>query len=560
MSCHPMPSCNCESPGGPKQVFKPLTSRVPLKCDQTGCELRLSRFKWFDHLVHVGFNISFSLCQMDPPSMRCIRLSPVCFFCVVFGAALYYHYNYYYIQPNVSLKIHPVLLRSDLNRTPWNAKVPVSVTPKAQQVLMKTGDHVLNDDVSEPSKNISTTATCEPHLNVAFLKVHKCGSTTVEHMLFNFGDRHNLIVALPSKTDCDIIGHFGIIRDEDYEPPPGGKRWNIFTHHAMYNKTRFHQLMAPNTRYITILRKPIERLQSAFHYFRLRTRFPGMEEETAKGIAHVTTYLKKPSFWDPLFKPPENIIDRENVCFRNCMVRDLGLLQRDYENYTVVQELIKGIDNDFTMVMIMEYLPASLVLLKRRMCWALYDILYNTARIPKQSKYKLQANITQTMEEKFKKHNYADVMLYNHFKELFLKQIEQEGADFSDEVKHFERVNDKVSRFCATNNKMKWKDRKETVIEKSKWNDAFVVDKFFCLRLHFERIHWDYILWSKYKMRPTRKQKRNRIGMYCGSAIERPKLNESIRMVKKYAMVNIKCGRAINNEQNKMKICTMGNR
>ncbi|CAH1271266.1 Hypp4612 [Branchiostoma lanceolatum] len=38
-------------------------------------------------------------------------------------------------------------------------------------------------------------------------------------------------------------------RDVDYEHPPVGKRWNVFAHHAMYNRTRFHQLMAPNSRY-----------------------------------------------------------------------------------------------------------------------------------------------------------------------------------------------------------------------------------------------------------------------------------------------------------------------
>eukprot|EP00058_Branchiostoma_floridae_P021069 XP_002606559.1 hypothetical protein BRAFLDRAFT_131978 [Branchiostoma floridae] len=327
--------------------------------------------------------------------MQCIRLSPALFFSVVVVTSVYY----YYIQ------------------------VPVRVQPETnQQEDMKTGHPIFSSDVSEPSKSERTNDTCEPHYNVAFLKVHKSGSTTVSYVLFRLGLYRDLIVALPSKTECDIIGHFGIIRDDDFERPPSGKRWNIFAHHAIYNRTRFQQLMAPNTRYVTILRQPLERLQSAFHYFKLQTRFPGMENETANGTAHVTTYLKNPSFWDPRFKPPDNEIDRENFCFRNCMARDLGLSRRDYDNSTAVREFVQGIENDFTTVMIMEYLPASLVLLKRRMCWTLYDILYNTHQ-SKKSKYTLKADITKTMEENFNKHNYADVVLYNHFKKLLYEQV-----------------------------------------------------------------------------------------------------------------------------------------
>ncbi|XP_019645851.1 PREDICTED: galactosylceramide sulfotransferase-like [Branchiostoma belcheri] len=325
--------------------------------------------------------------------------------------------------------------------------VQVNATTDAQQKLPKTGNLVSNFKVPKASDSKkapkSTKGGCQPHLNVAFLKVHKCASTTVSHVIFRFGHEHDLLVALPAKTDCDIIGHFGVIRDEDYEPPPGGRRWNLFTHHAMYNRSRFRQLMDPDTRYITILRDPLQRLQSAFQYHKFETRFPGMKKETANGTAYITTYLKKPSFWDLQFIPHENIIDRENFCFRNCMSRDLGLQKKDYDNHTAVQAFVQGIENDFTTVMIMEYLPESLVLLKRRMCWTLRDILYDSSSWVKKSTYSLQSVFTREMVENFERHNHADVVLYARFKELFLKQIKEEGVGFKEEVKHFKRVNDK---------------------------------------------------------------------------------------------------------------------
>ncbi|XP_078678284.1 galactosylceramide sulfotransferase-like [Branchiostoma floridae x Branchiostoma belcheri] len=155
-----------------------------------------------------------------------------------------------------------------------------------------------------------------------------------------------------------------------------------------------------------------------------------MKNETANGTAYITTYLKKPNFWDPRFIPHENIIDRENFCFRNCMSRDLGLLKKDYDNHTAVQAFVQGIENDFTIVMIMEYLPESLVLLKRRMCWTLRDILYESSSWVKKSTYSLQSDFTREMVENFEKHNHADVA---RFKELFLKQIKEEGVGFREE-------------------------------------------------------------------------------------------------------------------------------
>ncbi|XP_019616643.1 PREDICTED: galactosylceramide sulfotransferase-like [Branchiostoma belcheri] len=321
---------------------------------------------------------------------------------------------------------------------------------------------------------LPSTGHCQPHLNVAFLKVHKCGSSTVADLINRFGYKRKLIAALAPTRAHSILGSFGTINESDYKHPPGGKRWNIFTLHAIYNRTRFHQLMDPNTRYVTILREPLRRLQSAFQYFHLETRFPGLKRQTPRGISYVTTYLKRPKFWDMRFRPPQSKEDREHLCFRNCMARDLGLKENDYDNFNAVQDFIEGIDNDFTTVMILEYLPESLVLLKRRMCWTFHDILYWTS---KKQQYRLKANITGRMKDRFYKHNHADVMLYTHFKDSFQKQIKKEGADFLQEVQHFKRVNENVSIFCRS---IKPHTSRNMTVQKSKWSEAFSVNSFLC--------------------------------------------------------------------------------
>ncbi|CAH1244787.1 GAL3ST1 [Branchiostoma lanceolatum] len=345
--------------------------------------------------------------------------------------------------------------------------------------------------------------TCQPHLSVAFLKVHKCGSTTVSNdVMFRFAFKHNLIAALPN-SDRPIIGSLGRIRDSDYKKPPKGKRWNIFAHHAMYNRTRFRQLMAPDTRYVTILREPLQRLKSAFQYFHLEDRFPGLQKQTPRGVAYVTTYLKRPGYWDTHYQQPPTPDGREHRCLRNCLGRDLGLSEKHYDNNTAVQEFIQGIENDFTTVLILEYLPESLVLLKRRMCWTLYDILYAHGTHSRKQRYKGKEVVTGAMKDGFYKHNKADVMLYTRFNDSLHRQISQEGTDFLEEVKHFKRTNDNVLGFCQSK---KWRRQRNLIVEKSKWNDAFSVNvgNSFCKLYDKDRKYWHLKLKSAYGKKQRR--------------------------------------------------------
>ncbi|XP_066292584.1 galactosylceramide sulfotransferase-like [Branchiostoma lanceolatum] len=411
------------------------------------------------------------------------------------------------------LHIHVKLQRNDwvVSRPPPKRKVSLTTMMTTQNITAKSNEKNMTNstDVGKRSSqsddehiylgssgNISkpinrnkliSNVICKPHLNVAFMKVHKCGSTTVSNVIYRFGYEHKLIVALPPTRDRPIIGSFGTIKDSDYKHPPGGKRWNIFAHHAMYNRTRFYQLMAPDTRYVTILREPLRRLESAFKYFHLQRRFPGLEKQTRHGTPPVVTYLTRPGYWDPRYRQPKRISDKEHFCFRNCMARDLGLKEKDYDNHTAVQEFVQGIENDFTTVLILEYLSESLVLLKRRMCWTFHDILYTYGRSSRKQRYKRKAHVTRAMKDRFYKRNYADVMLYTRFKDSLQRQIKEEGADFRQEVMHFKRVNKDVGRYCHAKKK---KRPEKIVVPKSKWSDAFFVDRPFCGRYGKSRKYW----------------------------------------------------------------------
>ncbi|CAH1272014.1 GAL3ST1 [Branchiostoma lanceolatum] len=176
---------------------------------------------------------------------------------------------------------------------------------------------------SSSTREAERTATpCQPQTNVAFMKVHKCGSTTVQKVFLRFGHRHLLTVALPRERDRPSIGTAGVITERDYLDLPKGYP-NIFAHHAIYNRTGFHKLMSENTKYVAILREPLARLRSSFKYFKMDRYFIGLRK-AAGSKPPVLTYLDDPKKWDSLYRPSTRLDFVDHICNRNCEQAEEG--------------------------------------------------------------------------------------------------------------------------------------------------------------------------------------------------------------------------------------------
>ena len=129
------------------------------------------------------------------------------------------------------------------------------------------------------------------------------------------------------------------------------------------------------------------------------------------------------------------------------MFFDLGLRTTDYHKPKVVQDAILDIDDKFTVVLIFEYLDESLVLMKRKLCWELDDILYLRLHYQLQgenSHKTTNANIT----EQIHRWNKADVALYQYFNETLWKDIQSEEAGFSEELADFRTKHKAMEREC----------------------------------------------------------------------------------------------------------------
>ncbi|XP_078703447.1 galactose-3-O-sulfotransferase 2-like [Branchiostoma floridae x Branchiostoma belcheri] len=402
-------------------------------------------------------------------------------------------------------------VQSTQSDTSASASNPSNHTPVQNDPDVKKGSRTLKiseDRNVAQTPNKTSEALCVRQDNFVFAKVHKCGSTTIQSIFFHYGYNHKLIVALPKSDRKAWIGKPHSIPSTSYKPPPGGKQWNIFNHHNVYDKDMFLRLMPKDTKFVTILREPISRLSSAFNYFMLYKYFTNMVNiSVERRKSPIQLFLKDPWYWEKQFHPKRSAYGSLNDlgCIQNCMAQDLGMERSQYNNANAVKHYIEKLDKDFTIMMIIEKLEESLVLLKRRMCWSLRDIIFWENRKFKKRQYfvkagdvrfrgsSLKSDFTEEMKQNYEKFSNIDFKIYDYFYEKLTKDIDKEGQNFLEEVDHFKHILEKVASYCKSTKKPKhlW-------FKDSKWNKRFAIDENYCQLLSEERPGWDRILREHY--------------------------------------------------------------
>ncbi|XP_047486102.1 galactose-3-O-sulfotransferase 3-like [Penaeus chinensis] len=130
-------------------------------------------------------------------------------------------------------------------------------------------------NVSLEAKEIPATreAQCSPHNHVMFIKMQKCGSSTLQNIFLRYGYENNLTFALPKKGN--MLGY-----PHGFKPsmipkdllPPGGKT-DIFALHTRLSLRAQRKVLHKDTRWITVLREPASQFESFYNYFNLKRYF-----------------------------------------------------------------------------------------------------------------------------------------------------------------------------------------------------------------------------------------------------------------------------------------------
>lgn len=281
---------------------------------------------------------------------------------------------------------------------------------------------------------------CTSKKNIAFLKTHKTGSSTVTNILNRYGESRGLNFVLPKvgQNRLDWPWYFQM----DSFHPLNGTAPNILCNHARYNRKVMDVVMPNDTIYITILRDPVTQFESTFSYMTL---------DKILGMGNSSDPLEK------FFIDPQSVLvnyvltqdlrinsDRLKL-IRNGMFYDLGLESKDFDNKDRIREAIEHLDREFDFVMMQEYFDESLVLLKRLLCLELDDLVYFNLN---ERNTKFRRNITNKLKKKIHRWSYADVQLYNHFNRTFWKVLKSMGSDFWEEVKILRYKNKIMSDIC----------------------------------------------------------------------------------------------------------------
>ncbi|XP_070581522.1 galactosylceramide sulfotransferase-like [Ptychodera flava] len=231
-------------------------------------------------------------------------------------------------------------------------------------------------------KTPQTEGSCQHRDNIALLKMHKCSSSTLQNILFRFGEKHDLTFIMPPRGN--YLGY----------PAPFEKRfaiqvpwneYNIYTFHSRFSYRGISNMMPSDTIFITVIRDPVKMYESTFTYFRLGARY-GLKGGTA-----LRDFLQDAEGY---FRSSAN---KQRI--KNPMLYDLGLEANKMHDMSHIEKKIATLGDIFDLVLISEYFDESLILLKELMCWDLDDIVYFKLNARSSSSVR---NVTPDMAKKLK--------------------------------------------------------------------------------------------------------------------------------------------------------------
>ncbi|XP_052082079.1 galactose-3-O-sulfotransferase 2-like [Mytilus californianus] len=330
--------------------------------------------------------------------------------------------------------------------------------------------------------------------HIAFLKVHKAASTTLQNMLFRFGTERNLTFVIPSVDSIfpNVISLLETVTSSNIRPIPlSSTHFDILCLHVLYNRTAFGQILPNDTVYIGTLRDPFEYFISMMLYFPIM-----FERFNISGPRAITDFLEDPEKHDVTIAIEEYALYGFT---KNRMAIDYGfpleLLLNSRSRRNDIQRYIEQLDKEFALVIIVEHFDESMILLKRILRWSTKDIIY----IRKNANANKEINIGEKDRTRYKQLSDIDYMLYRHFYLKLWRQIKMELL-FHEEVLYFKTVRKEVEDFCQN------LDKKSAVLKlpSSEWSEQFEVSRNTCDSLMISE--FDFVTKIREKQYPRSKE------------------------------------------------------
>ncbi|EFX80928.1 hypothetical protein DAPPUDRAFT_303767 [Daphnia pulex] len=216
----------------------------------------------------------------------------------------------------------------------------------------------------DKSLNESSTTSFKTCRKFAFMKNHKCGSSTIENIIFRFANKNHLNVVLPDSgnylSTIDLFNHKSLANTKWKDLP-----FDIFSLHNRWNRNEVMKVLDDEVPTFTIVRDPVEVFVSMFHYQDKFREFYGV-----KDIHDMVVKIQEnPS-------APELNQRWMKYVGRNQMSWDMGLSPDIFDNEVAMLSEIERLDREFDLVMVSNRMDESLVLLMHLLPWSFKDVIH----------------------------------------------------------------------------------------------------------------------------------------------------------------------------------------
>ncbi|XP_062598634.1 galactose-3-O-sulfotransferase 3-like [Saccostrea cucullata] len=303
-----------------------------------------------------------------------------------------------------------------------------------------------------------------PSQHIAFLKVHKTGSTTAQGIFLRYGLKRNLtfVVANNKSTYPNVISiEESVIPGYNIVPPPKGRRYEILCFHVVYNRSAFEGIMPNDTKYIGIVREPFQQFKSIIRYF-----------DYAKHNKYAQ-FLRQFLQNITLSKNKENHNPATTV-LNNRMAFEFNFPLHLFDSFSLheVKQYLQKLDEEFDLVIINEYMEESVVLLRRMLNWDVQDVLFVNLNVNQGSSDLNKVGLKEV--RLYRKYAALDYELYNFFLKRLWKQINSYGHDILEEISYYKLLRKNLESFCNS------KETPILIVEESNWSSSFQVTHEDC--------------------------------------------------------------------------------
>ncbi|XP_013386930.1 galactosylceramide sulfotransferase-like [Lingula anatina] len=329
--------------------------------------------------------------------------------------------------------LFPRLLR--IHTLPSNPLPPPPLQSDFMGINRNIQDSLLQSAYNVPPIKCLPKGQCQPTRHIMFLKVHKCGSTTMRKILEQATLKYKLKRLSPKKNNMfypwksmfNMTRRKITVNDANYNP---NVTYDIIFNHMIFDSRVIETMMPNDTFYIGIVREPFSQFKSAFNFFRISSKF-----NLTNTTNPVVKFMENPyKYWTDAY------VTTRVGFLRNAMMYAFGFPddRNDLRNNDrFIAEYIDFLDKKFDFVIVLEMLDESLVLLRRLLCWGMDDVLYVVTNKQEYEYKNVKDVITVKKHRQWSK---ADYQLYNHFLTKLQNTLMLQGSDFNREVLLFRQA------------------------------------------------------------------------------------------------------------------------